>query len=184
MAATAATQSITLPVLGKKNSDWEQGLQHAADWARDVQHARKAYPELDNKLTLYLKQCTVPGALSTLNALIEGKNKDPLDEDYPDDLNLTSTTAANVRTLTEYHDEWFELLIAACAEDEQLQLVRQIANVPFPKPVNGRYTSRQITPFIAELHTLFNRFTEEQRQRIDGSKEVRDAVYRQLPISL
>ena len=54
MAATAATQSITLPVLGKKNSDWELGLQHAADWARDVQHARKAYPELDNKLTLYM----------------------------------------------------------------------------------------------------------------------------------
>ena len=27
-------------------------------------------------------------------------------------------------------------------------------------------------------------FTEEQRERIDGSKEVRDAVYRQLPISL
>ena len=66
---------------GKKNSDWEQGLQHAADWARDVQHTRKAYPELDQKLTLFLKQCSAPGALPTLDALIQGKGKPPLDED-------------------------------------------------------------------------------------------------------
>ena len=64
------------------------------------------------------------------------------------------------------------------AEDEQLQLLRQIQAVPFPSPVNGRYTSRQVTPFIAELHTLFKRFTKEQREKFEDSKEVRDAVYR------
>ena len=135
MAATAATQSSQLPILGKQTSDWEKGLQHAAEWARDVQHTRKAYPELDSKLTLYLKQCSAPGALSTLNALIQGKGKPPLDEDYPEDFNLTSTTAANIRKAADFHDKWFEQAIAACAEDEQLQLLRQInAGRPVPMP--------------------------------------------------
>ena len=70
--SVAATKSIVLPVLGEEASDWKDGLAHAAAWATKMTHARKAYPELDQKLTLYKHQCAAPGTLKVLNSLLAG----------------------------------------------------------------------------------------------------------------
>ena len=75
----AATQSIVLPVLGEDASDWKDGLAHAASWATKITHARKAYPELDQKLTPFIHQCTAPGALKVLNSLLAGKGKEQVE---------------------------------------------------------------------------------------------------------
>ena len=190
MSHTATIQSVTLPILGENPDAWSEGFKHAADWATKMQHIRKAYPELEQRMTPYVLQCTAPGALKTLNALITGKGLDAVSDDYDHedapDMHPPEINAENIQRLAEYHDAWFALIIESCAESEQLQLVRQIEMIPFPKPTSGagRYTSAQITPYIARLHQLFERFTPEQREKLEESKEVREAVYRQLPLQI
>ena len=104
MTSFAQTKSIELPVLGRSPEDWRDGLAHAAEWAMAIDHARKAYPALDQNMTLYLTQCCSPGALKVLNSLIRGKGSEELDEAYPDDMNLTTSNAANVTAPRKFHD--------------------------------------------------------------------------------
>ena len=186
MTSFAQTKSIELPVLGRSPEDWRDGLAHAAEWAMAIDHARKAYPALDQNMTLYLTQCCSPGALKVLNSLIRGKGSEELDEAYPDDMNLTTSNAANVTALRKFHDEWFEQVLESCAVDQQILLVRQIERIPFPTPARGcqMYSAVEIAPYIAQLHTLFERLPEGLYESMSVNNEIRDAVYRQLPTTI
>ena len=164
MASFAQSRSIELKVLGEKLEDWREGLPHAAKWARDIQHARKAFPSLD-KDTLFVTQCTAPGALGTLNSLIRGRGAEEVAEEYPHTLDLKSGTAAAVAARTTFHDSWFAQLLESCSISEQIQLVRAIEDLPFPTPKPGEsYSMREVAPYTAALQALFEPLPAELRE--------------------
>ena len=184
MASFAQTRSIELKVLGEKLEDWREGLLHAAKWARDIQHARKAFPSLD-KGTLFVTQCTAPGALGTLNSLIRGRGAEEVAEEYPHTLDLKSGTAAAVAARTTFHDSWFAQLLESCSISEQIQLVRAIEDLPFPTPKPGEsYSVREVAPYTAALQALFEPLPAELRESMTHNQETRDAVYRKLPMAI
>ena len=88
---------------------------------------------------------------------------------------------ANVTKLSEFHDAWFQLILKGCADAEQDMLISRISSIQFGKSDNGMYCHTQIAPFIASVHALFDNIPNDQQSDIENSKEVRDAVYRQLP---
>ena len=184
MTHFAQTRSIELRILGEKSNDWREGLLHAAKWARDIQHARKAFPSLD-KDTLFVTQCTAPGALGTLNSLIRGRGATEVAEEYPPTLDLKSGTAAAVAARASFHDSWFKLLLESCSVSEQIQIVRAIEELPFPTPPAGEnYTMREVAPYTAALQALFQPLPADLRETLTKNQETRDAVYRKLPISI
>ena len=184
MTSFAQTRSIELKILGEKLDDWREGLLHAAKWARSIQHARKAFPSLD-KDTLFITQCTAPGALGTLNSLIRGRGETEVAEEYPDTLDLRSGASAAVAARTAFHDNWFTQVLQSCSISEQIQLVRAIEELPFPTPKPGdAYSMREVAPYTAALQALFEPLPADLRESMTSNQETRDAVYRKLPISI
>ena len=184
----AATQSIVLPILGEDASDWKDGLAHAATWATKITHARKAYPELDQKLTPFIHQCTAPGALKVLNSLLAGKGKEQVAEEYEaSELSILDppvVNAENVQQLATFHNDWLELILQGCAASEQLILVRKIQEIDFPTPDGDAYTFKETSPFIARLYKLFQDIPADRRDETEDCKEIREAVYRQIPVPI
>ena len=184
----AATQSIVLPILGEDASDWKDGLAHAATWATKITHARKAYPELDQKLTPFIHQCTAPGALKVLNSLLAGKGKEQVAEEYEASelaiLDPPVLNAENVQQLATFHNDWLELILQGCAASEQLILVRKIQEIDFPTPDGDAYTFKETSPFIARLYKLFQDIPADRRDETEDCKEIREAVYRQIPVPI
>ena len=184
MSHYKSTTSIEVGILGENVDDWKDGLAHAAKWCRDTAHVLKAHPSLAD-VALVVTQYTAPGALKTLNTLLRGIGKDEVSEEYPESLNLTATTTAAITARRQFHEQWLAEMLAACSVDEQLPLIRQVDEHPFPAaPQGSAYSLREIAPYTAWLQNLFATLDPEVRDRLKGNAEIRDAVYRKIPVEI
>ena len=184
MSHYKSTTSIEVGILGENVDDWKDGLAHAAKWCRDTAHVLKAHPSLAD-VALVVTQYTAPGALKTLNTLLRGIGKDEVSEEYPESLNLTAATTAAITARRQFHEQWLAEMLAACSVDEQLPLIRQVDEHPFPAaPQGSAYSLREIAPYTAWLQNLFATLDPEVRDRLKGNAEIRDAVYRKIPVEI
>ena len=184
MSHYKSTTSIEVGILGENVNDWKDGLAHAAKWCRDTSHIMKAHPSLAD-VALIVTQYTAPGALKTLNTLLRGIGKGEVAEEYPETLILTATTNAAIAARRQFHDQWLAEILAACSEDEQLPLIWQIDEHVFPAAPQGEpYSLREIAPYTAWLQNLFATLDPEVRDRLKGNAEIRDAVYRKIPLEI
>lgn len=146
-------------------------------WALYMKNLLRSEPALARN-RLILRDSISPAAIRALWAVTP--KLQAVARDYASDDMMSSTSAARVTARMDWHEQWLDRIIHACAPETSVDVLERMAAVKFGEEATGRYSHANVMQYMAKLYELQDVLGDAMRTGVTDKQKL-DVVERAVP---
>lgn len=179
---SATVNIVTVDVYGE-SAKWPLGKISTATfgaWALYMRNLMRSEPALA-RTRLIPRDSVSPAAVQALWATTPKLAELP--RDYQDAGMATAATNARIQQRMEWHENWFDRIIQACAPEASVDVLEKMASIKFGESAAERYSHAHVMQYMAKLYDLQDMLGDAMRTGTTEKQKL-EVVERALPFEV